>query len=63
MKTAKTSKNPLVRMALAAMQDAVAKVVAKARRDDRPIAVWQNGKAVLVSAGKGSVVREGKSKR
>jgi hypothetical protein len=51
MKTAKTSKNALTRKALAALQSAVAKVVAKGRRDGRPIAVWRNGKAVLVSAG------------
>jgi hypothetical protein len=58
MKKAKVSKNALTRKALAALQSAVAKVVAKARRDGRPIAVWRNGKAVLVSAGRAPVVRE-----
>jgi hypothetical protein len=28
------------------------------RREGRPIAVWKNGKAVLVSPGKPAVVRE-----
>jgi len=58
MKKAKTSKKPLTRKALAALQSAVAKVVAQHRRDGRQLAVWRNGKAVLVSAGKAPVVRE-----
>jgi hypothetical protein len=43
---------------LAALQSAVAKVVAQHRRDGRPLAVWQNGKAMLVPAGNSTVVRE-----
>ncbi len=50
MKTAKTPKNALTRKVLAALQSAVAKVVAQHRRDGRPLAVWRNGKAVLVSS-------------
>ncbi len=58
MKTAKTSKNAMTRKALAALQSAVAEVVAQHRRDGRPIAVWRNSKAVLVPAGRTAVVRE-----
>jgi hypothetical protein len=58
MKRVKTSKNALTRKALAALQSAVAKVVAQHRRDGRPLAVWRNGKAVLVSAGRAPLVRE-----
>ena len=58
MKTQVILKNPLARKAWAAMQKAVAEIVEEHRRDGRPLAVWQNGKAVLVSAGKPAVVRE-----
>ena len=58
MTTAKTSKSALTRKALAALQCAVAKVVAQHRRDGRPLAVWRNGRGVLVFAGRAPVVRE-----
>ena len=45
-------------MAMAAMREAVAQVVEEHRREGRPLAVWKNGKAVLVSPGKPAVVRE-----
>ena len=51
-------KNAMTRKALAALQEAVAQVVEEHRREGRPLAVWQNGKAVLVSLGRASVVRE-----
>lgn len=58
MKTASKSKNPMTRKALTALQEAVAQVVEQHQRDGRPLAVWQDGKAVLVSPGKPAVVRE-----
>ncbi len=51
-------KDPMSRKALAAFQSAVAKVVERHRREGRPLAVWQNGKAVLISPEKVGVVRE-----
>jgi hypothetical protein len=62
MTKATTPKNALTRKALAALQSAVAKVVEEHRREGRPLAVWQNGKAVLVSPGKPIVVREAPAK-
>jgi len=41
----------LARKAWAAMQEAVAKVVEEHRREGRPLAVWQDGKAALVPPG------------
>jgi hypothetical protein len=58
MKTQVALKNPLARKAWAAMQNAVAQVVEKHRREGRPLAIWQNGKAVLVPPGNPSIVRE-----
>jgi hypothetical protein len=61
MKRMLKPKNPMTRMALKALQDAVAKVVERHRREGRPLAVWQNGKAVLVSPKKVGVVRESRA--
>jgi hypothetical protein len=58
MKNAPRPKNAMTRKALTALQEAVAQVVEEHRRDGRPLAVWQNGKAVLVPPGKPAVVRE-----
>lgn len=58
MKTTGKSKNPLTRKALTALQEAVAEVVVEHQRNGRPLAVWQDGKAVLVSPGKPAGVRE-----
>lgn len=58
MKNAKRPKNAMTRNALTALREAVAQVVEEHRREGRPLAVWQNGKAVLVSPGKRAVVRE-----
>ena len=51
-------KNVMTRKALAAMQEAVAKVVEEHRRDGRPLAIWRNGKSVLVRPETLAVVRE-----
>jgi uncharacterized protein YicC (UPF0701 family) len=58
MKKATRPKDPLTRKALKALQSAVAQVVEEHRREGRPLAEWQNGRAVLVPAGTPSVVRE-----
>ncbi|MEI8062779.1 MAG: hypothetical protein WCH84_01800 [Verrucomicrobiota bacterium] len=58
MKTASRPKNSLTRKALIALQEAVAQVVVEHRRDGRPLAIWQDGKAMLVAPGKPAVVRE-----
>jgi len=62
MKRQPVLKNPLARKAWAAMRDAVVKVVEEHRREGRPLAVWQDGKAVLVPPGGPSVVREASGK-
>jgi hypothetical protein len=51
-------KDVMTRKALAAMQEAVAKVVEEHRRDGRPLAIWRDGKAVLVRPETLTVVRE-----
>jgi hypothetical protein len=49
MKTVpKQPKDPMTRKALKALQEAVAITVEEHRREHRPIAEWQNGRAVLV---------------
>ena len=58
MKTANHPKNSMTRKALTALQEAVAQVVAEHRRDGRPLAIWQDGKAVLVAPGQPVGVRE-----
>jgi hypothetical protein len=58
MKKATRPKDPLTRKALKALQSAVAQVVEEHRREGRPLAVWQDGKAVLVPPGEPSLVRE-----
>jgi len=58
MKKMVSNKGSLTRKATAAMQDAIAKVVAEHRRDGRPLAVWQDGKAMLIPADEPAVVRE-----
>lgn len=45
-------KDPMTRKALMALREAVAEVYEKARREGRPLAVWQDGKAVLVYPGR-----------
>ena len=62
MKPIRKPKNPMTRKALTALQDAVAQVVEKHQREGRPLAVWQDGKAVLVPPGRPSLVREAPAK-
>ncbi len=58
MKKAAESKNPMTRKALRALREAVAGVVEENRREGRPLAVWQDGKATLVSLQEKGIVRE-----
>jgi len=58
MKTARRPKNSMTRKALTALQEAVAQVVAEHQRDGRPLAIWQDGKAMLVAPDKPAAVRE-----
>jgi hypothetical protein len=44
-------------MAVAAMRDALVKVVAENRRRKLPLALWRNGKVVLVPASKVRLTR------
>ena len=62
MKTARKPKNPMTRKALTALQDAVAHVVEKHRREGRPLAIWQDGKVVRVQPDRASLVRESTGK-
>jgi len=52
------SKSPLTRQALQALREAVGGVVEEHRREHRPLAVWQDGKAALVLPEAPSIVRE-----
>jgi hypothetical protein len=58
MKRQPVLKDPLARKAWAAMRDAVVKVVEEHRREGRPLAVWQDGKALLVPPDGPSIVGE-----
>ena len=62
MKKATESKNSMTRMALKALREAVAEVVEEHRREGRPLAVWRNGKAVLVSLKEKVVLHESTAK-
>ena len=48
----------LTQKATQALTDAVAKVVEDHRRGGVPLAVWRNGKAVLILATEAAVLRE-----
>lgn len=54
----KSSKSSLTQMAMQALADAVAKVVADHRRQARPLAVWRDGKAVWIPATEISALHE-----
>jgi hypothetical protein len=56
MKT--TSLDPLGVMALAALDEAVAGVIERYRRQNRRLAVWQDGKVVRITADEAARVRE-----
>jgi hypothetical protein len=54
----KTTKSSLTQMAVQAMNDAVAKVVAEHQRRGKPLAVWREGKAAWISATKAVALQE-----
>ena len=56
MKKPKTSS--LTQKAMQALSEAVAKVVQDHRRQNRPLAVWRDGKAVWISATEAGALRE-----
>jgi hypothetical protein len=45
-------------MALSALKDAVARVIEEHRRDGQPLAVWKDGKVVLIPPPEPTTVRE-----
>lgn len=59
----KSSKSSLTEMAMQALAEAVAKVVADHRRQARPLAVWRDGKAVWIPATDISTLRESPPQR
>jgi hypothetical protein len=54
----KSTKSPLTRKAVKALNDAVAKVVEDHRRHGKSLAVWRGGKAVWVSVSNSGAPRE-----
>ncbi len=50
----------LTKKAIAAMESAVRKVVEDHRRKHRPLAVWQDGKVVMLPPDRAMAVREGR---
>jgi hypothetical protein len=54
----KSNQPSLTQPAMAALADAVAKVVEDHRRQARPLAVWRDGKAVWIPATETGVLRE-----
>jgi hypothetical protein len=56
MKKPKTSS--LTQKAMQALSEAVAKVVQDHRRQNRPLAVWRDGKAVWISPTEAGALRE-----
>jgi hypothetical protein len=56
MKKSKTSS--LTQKAMQALSEAVAKVVQDHRRQNRPLAVWRDGKAVWIPASEAGALRE-----
>jgi hypothetical protein len=58
MKKSKTSS--LTQKAVQALSEAVAKVVQDHRRQNRPLAVWRDGKAVWISATEADAKRKSK---
>ena len=45
-------------MALAALRDAVARVIEEHRRDGQPLAVWKDGKVVLIPPPRRTALRK-----
>jgi len=56
LKKPKTSS--LTQMAMQALSEAVAQVVEEHRRQNRPLAVWRDGKAVWISASEADASRK-----
>jgi hypothetical protein len=54
----KRRESSLTEKASAAMEDAVRGVVTEHKRRRRPMAIWKDGKVVLVAPGQAIVVRE-----
>ncbi|MDX9976040.1 MAG: hypothetical protein RBU21_23880 [FCB group bacterium] len=52
----------LTQKAVAAMESAIRKVVDDHQRRNRPLAVWQDGKVVMMPPGKALAVRESPAK-
>jgi len=52
----------LTQKAVAAMESAIRKVVADHKRRNRPLAVWQDGKVVMLPPQNVLAVREGPAK-
>lgn len=52
----------LTKKAVAAMESAVRKVVDDHKRRNRPLAVWQDGKVVMLSPKQALAVRESRAK-
>jgi len=51
-------KDPLTRMALKALQEAVDGVIEEHRRDSRPLASWENGKVIWLDPWKTETSKE-----
>ncbi len=58
METQNPLEMTLTEKALAAMRDAVAKVIEQHRRDNLPLAIWRDGKVVWISPHDFTAVRE-----
>jgi hypothetical protein len=58
MKKTQPKERTLTQMAIAAMNDAVNKVVEDHRQRRMPLAIWQDGKVVLVQPDEPLVARE-----
>jgi hypothetical protein len=52
----------LTQKAVAAMESAIRKVIADHKQRNRPLAVWQDGKVVMLPPESASVVRESRAK-
>lgn len=55
-------KQTLTQKAVAAMENAVRKVIADHKQRNRPMAVWQDGKVVMMNPGVAHMVQENHTK-
>jgi hypothetical protein len=58
MKKAHVNQSPLTRMAVAAMQDAIAEVIEDHRRRRMPLSVWEDGKVIYIQPDQALAVHE-----